>query len=373
MSEPATTERERLQTLLLASAAFARMRSYGLAHTPRNYKVWYVYLSGTNAALGVDIERAIEKSGGVTSADMDQLHALHFPGENAEAIDDIGAGLKAEIEAVAKITEASHMHTQTFGQCLFTTATTLVSLGPDATKAVVVALQAATSDMRQKNQQTIEMLETHAREIRTLRQSLNAARNDSCTDALTGLANRRQFEMFLAEAIAEATAHDAPLSLLLIDVDHFKSFNDRYGHLTGDQVLRLVAACAGQHIKGQDLAARYGGEEFAVVLPKATGAGARSVAEAIRKSIVSKPLKKKSSGEPLGQVTVSVGIASLRPGDTREQVIERADECLYAAKAAGRNCVVVEDQMPAGGWKDRPAGAVTLEGNTRRAPAIAIA
>jgi diguanylate cyclase len=227
--------------------------------------------------------------------------------------------------------------------------------------------------MRQKNQQTIEMLETHAREIRTLRQSLNAARNDSCTDALTGLANRRQFEMFLAEAIAEATAHDAPLSLLLIDVDHFKSFNDRYGHLTGDQVLRLVAACAGQHIKGQDLAARYGGEEFAVVLPKATAAGARSVAEAIRKSIVSKPLKKKSSGEPLGQVTVSVGIASLRPGDKREQVIERADECLYAAKAAGRNCVVVEDQMPAGGSKDRPAGAVTLEGNTRRAPAIATA
>jgi hypothetical protein len=139
VSEPATTERERLQTLLLASAAFARMRSYGLAHTPRNYKVWYVYLSGTNVALGADIERAIEKSGGVTSADMDRLHALHFPGENAEAIDGIGAGLKAEIEAVAKITAASHTHTQIFGQCLFTTATTLVSLGPDATKAVVVA------------------------------------------------------------------------------------------------------------------------------------------------------------------------------------------------------------------------------------------
>src|SRR5262245_23699187 len=129
------------------------MRFYCLAHTPRNYKVWYVYLSGTNDALGADIEGAIAKSGGVTSVDMDRLHALHFPGENAEAIDDIGAGLKAEIEALAKITATSHTHTQTFGQCLLTTATTLLSLGPNATNSVIAALQAATSDMRQKNQQ----------------------------------------------------------------------------------------------------------------------------------------------------------------------------------------------------------------------------
>jgi diguanylate cyclase len=121
--------------------------------------------------------------------------------------------------------------------------------------------------------------------------------------------------------------------MLMFDIDHFKSFNDSYGHLTGDQVLRLVGMSLKQTIKGQDITARYGGEEFAVVLPNTALRQALTVADHIRRAVMAKELKKKSTGEILGRVTISVGVSTL---------IERADACLYAAKRNGRNRVVCE-------------------------------
>ena len=128
----------------------------------------------------------------------------------------------------------------------------------------------------------------------------------------------------------------------MFDIDHFKSFNDTYGHLTGDQVLRLVAISLKQTIKGQDITARYGGEEFAVVLPNTGISQALTVADHIRRAVMAKELKKKSTGELLGRVTISVGVSILRRGDTTDSLIERADACLYTAKRNGRNRVICE-------------------------------
>jgi diguanylate cyclase len=132
------------------------------------------------------------------------------------------------------------------------------------------------------------------------------------------------------------------LTLLITDIDHFKRFNDSYGHLTGDQVLRLVALSVKQNVKGADLAARFGGEEFAVILPNTPMRSALTVAEHIRRAVMSKELVKRSTGENLGRVTISIGVASYRPGDTYASLIDRADTCLYAAKRGGRNKVVCE-------------------------------
>src|SRR5262249_13995285 len=122
----------------------------------------------------------------------------------------------------------------------------------------------------------------------------------------------------------------------------FKKFNDSYGHLTGDQVLRLVAQAVRHNVKGQDLAARYGGEEFAIILPNTTLRQASSVGEHIRRGVVLKELIKRSTGEILGRIRISVGVASLRRGDNAAGLIERADACLYAAKRGGRNRVISE-------------------------------
>ena len=128
----------------------------------------------------------------------------------------------------------------------------------------------------------------------------------------------------------------------MFDIDYFKSFNDNYGHLTGDQVLRLVAMSLKQNIKGQDITARYGGEEFAVVLPNTVLRQALTVADHIRRAVMSKELKKKSTGEILGRVTISAGVSMLSASDDADTLIERADACLYAAKRSGRNRVVCE-------------------------------
>jgi len=129
---------------------------------------------------------------------------------------------------------------------------------------------------------------------------------------------------------------------MMTDIDHFKKFNDSYGHLTGDQVLRLVAISAKQNVKGQDIAARYGGEEFAIILPNTVLRSALTVADHIRRAVMTKELMKRSTGEHLGRVTISVGVAMLQHGDTAQSLIERADTCLYAAKRNGRNRVICE-------------------------------
>ena len=130
---------------------------------------------------------------------------------------------------------------------------------------------------------------------------------------------------------------------MLTDIDHFKTFNDTFGHLTGDQVLRLVALSVKQNVKGQDIAARYGGEEFAVVLPSTALRAAITVADHIRRAVMTKELMKRSTGEHLGRVTISIGVATLPARTTPSQsLIERADTCLYAAKRNGRNRVICE-------------------------------
>jgi diguanylate cyclase len=217
-----------------------------------------------------------------------------------------------------------------------------ISKDRDGLRGIVENLVATTKAMERSNQKLEERLSASKKEINELQVSLEAVRTESLTDPLTQLANRKYFDVTLEKAIADAIEKDEPLSLMLTDVDHFKAFNDNFGHLTGDQVLRLVAISVRQNVKGKDIAARYGGEEFAVVLPNTILRAATTVADHIRREVMSKELMKRSTGEHLGHVTISIGVATLRKGDTPQSLIERADSCLYAAKRNGRNRVICE-------------------------------
>ena len=132
----------------------------------------------------------------------------------------------------------------------------------------------------------------------------------------------------------------------MIDIDHFKRFNDQFGHQTGDQVLRLVATTLKSTIRDSDLAARYGGEEFVVVLPETELDGAMFLAEKIRRSVYDKKLLRKSTNEIIGRVTASIGVGIYRAGETADQFVDRVDGYLYEAKRHGRNCVVGNSTFP---------------------------
>jgi diguanylate cyclase (GGDEF)-like protein len=181
-----------------------------------------------------------------------------------------------------------------------------------------------------------------AREIRRRAEAEDKLEELATTDSLTGLKNRRKFDQEIDNEWRRALRHKSPLSLLLIDADHFKAYNDTYGHQAGDQVLVGIAICISDSVRrAGDCAARYGGEEFAVLLPDTSAIDATTIAETIRRKVQG------WSDEPV-MSTVSIGIASITPTQAMDWAafVHAADKALYAAKAAGRNCCVMAP-MPA--------------------------
>jgi diguanylate cyclase len=335
---------EHERTMAFAEVALGQIKSLRQSAVPRNYEIWYVYATGYNAPLNKIINETLARNGKLTEADLEQIYETYLSQiKTTERIDKVGARVIGEIDDVMTlITEALGMSASYDDSLSRATQRLAVSHDRDQVKPIVESLLQSTHAMRDTNKALESRLSLSKTEISNLQQSLEAIRAESLTDPLTGLGNRKYFDRSIETSVQNALASGEALSLLMFDIDHFKSFNDSYGHLTGDQVLRLVGMSLKQTIKGQDITARYGGEEFAVVLPNTALRQALTVADHIRRAVMAKELKKKSTGEILGRVTISVGVSMLKPGDDTDSLIERADACLYAAKRNGRNRVICE-------------------------------
>ncbi len=204
-----------------------------------------------------------------------------------------------------------------------------------------------TKAMAERNAELEDQFAKSGEEMADLRRSLDDMRLAANTDSLTGIANRKHFDARIKELIEEAAVGGEPLAILLADIDHFKSFNDNFGHQVGDHVLRLVSAALGECVRGRDFVARYGGEEFAIILPQTALDGALAVAENVRATIASKRLTRKSTGENLGNITISLGAALYKDDEGPDSLVARADEGLYKAKRDGRNRVESVEPMAA--------------------------
>ena len=200
---------------------------------------------------------------------------------------------------------------------------------------LVGRLMAETKRMRERNQQLENKMRTSSKEITNLREELADAREEAFTDGLTGVPNRKRFDDKLRHEIRESGDTDTPLSLLMVDIDYFKKFNDTYGHQLGDNVLVLVARALSENVKGRDTVARYGGEEFSIILPRTPLAGAISLADHLRQGVASKRVTRKRTGETLAAITLSIGAARHREGEPRESLIERADKVYLPANGRG--------------------------------------
>ena len=208
---------------------------------------------------------------------------------------------------------------------------------------IVMALIDDNREMREKLSKTRDQLEESRLRVLQLQNNLERSEEAGLRDVVTMIGNRRFFDLALSQELERARRTGGGLCLALADLDRFKLVNDRFGHLVGDRLLRLFAEILTQNVRGQDRVARYGGEEFAILLP---GTGIDEAAQAvqrIRKVLESKQWTLETSGERVGRVTASFGVAKLRPNDTGADLLQRADTNLYEAKARGRNCVVAED------------------------------
>jgi diguanylate cyclase len=355
MSVQGADEHER--TLAFAKVALGQIRALRQAASPRNYEVWYSYATGYNPQLNQTINVLLERNGQVTEADLEQIYTAHFsPTRQMQQLDQVGSQVKDEIDQVMAMIEAAAGSATSYTESL---AGVTQQLGDakdrEGIRTIVESLVQTAKEMERSNQALEERLNASKQEIHQLQENLETVRHESLTDPLTTLANRKFFDQALDKAMADALTRREPLSLMMTDIDHFKNFNDSFGHQTGDQVLRLVAMSVKNNVKGQDTAARYGGEEFAVVLPNTVLRSATTVADHIRRAVMTKQLMKRSTHEQLGRITISIGVATLRDGDTPQSLIGRADACLYVAKRAGRNCVIGEDHPDATGAESKVA------------------
>ncbi len=338
-----TSDQDFDRAATLADTALSQIKSLRHAATPRNFELWFTYASGHNLALNGAINNLLSSAGTITQAQVEELYLKHFSAAQiGEKIDKVGSQIAGEIEQVMAMIETAIGSADTYSRSLAGVSEQMGTDDRDQIRTIIESLVQATREVETANGEMQQRLKNSRMEIRELQENLEVVRTESLTDPLTTLANRKYFQDAFQRLIKDAEMKSEPLSVIMSDIDHFKKFNDTYGHLTGDQVLRLVAVSLKHNVKGQDVASRYGGEEFAVLLPRTPLAQAEIVADHIRRAVQSKELMRRSTGETLGRVTISLGISTWRKGDSMATMIERADACLYAAKGAGRNCVVTE-------------------------------
>ena len=331
----------------LAKSALVLLDECRVAATPDNFELFYAHVSGENPALSQMMGAMIASGAAFTPDAINDLRLRGLSGARAAAaMEQVNTRMGAVMDDVLRKLESAGRDTQEYKNALSAVSGELGGENPpDDLRSLVEGLVAATRAMEHRTRSLENELQASSQQVSELRSKLDNVRKESLTDPLTGIANRKAFDDAAAGAVAQVGQDGEDVSLLLCDIDHFKTFNDRWGHQTGDQVLRLVAACLSENVKGRDTAARYGGEEFAVLLRGVGLEAATSVANQIRQTVETKKLVKKSTGDILGAITISIGVAQFCPGESTESVIRRADACLYGAKHHGRNLVVHQNDL----------------------------
>ncbi|RYD56137.1 MAG: GGDEF domain-containing protein [Sphingomonadales bacterium] len=305
-----------------------------LEPVPANYAFAYHLLVNPDGPLARAVAALTDGGVRLTQRDVEALGCENKPVANpkaaAQKADGLVAQTQMQVEGFEDMVTAIRAETEGFGRDLAASAEAMQrSASGDITEVARI-----TGAMIQRVRTAEERLESATREASDLRKKLEEARDNARRDPLTDLPNRRAFE----EAYAAQAETGEKLCLAVCDIDHFKSVNDRFGHAVGDRVLKAIAgaltsACAGH------LVTRYGGEEFAVLFAGVGLETARATLDKARATVAAKQYKLREDDAPLGEVTFSAGITLARGDDEYLSLFKRADQLLYAAKSAGRNCL----------------------------------
>ncbi|MBD3760441.1 GGDEF domain-containing protein [Sphingomonadaceae bacterium G21617-S1] len=315
---------------------------HGLEPSPANFELCHRYLSGRDGELNAMIDKAIAKDGSLSEAVTMAISAKLDPGLSTDELSRIAIDAQSYLEQMTTILAKSGDDARDYGVALAqeaegleTAATPALSVKTlvDLTKSMIEKAQAAEDDLRRTEMQMTAM-----------RKDLAAAHHKANSDPLTGLPNRRALDQHLRAAFENARRANSPLALAICDIDHFKQFNDTHGHQIGDEVIKFVGSSLGRAASNGDVfVARYGGEEFVMVFERGSVANAMPVLDKIRAAIAARELKVTNTGQSLGRLSFSGGLATINIQDSPGSILKRADAALYKAKQDGRNRITAAD------------------------------
>ncbi|MDP3533198.1 MAG: GGDEF domain-containing protein [Alphaproteobacteria bacterium] len=327
----------------IATKTISKLKELNIKPLPENYVVWFSYFADTNPDLTKTIDILFTNNKPIDEEITRQLYKKFytFEIEGEQYLKTAQKTDSALHEIKNYLIDYSQQTNEYDSQLKGVSEKINADSSQENIQELLEIMIKSTKIIQLQNTTLQNKLDTSQQEIDSLKHNLDNLKVEATTDNLTGIANRKLFEATLLKDMTASVEDGKPLSLLMIDIDHFKNFNDAHGHLVGDQVIRLVAQTISKHTPPNGLPSRYGGEEFTIVLPNLTSLEAQKLANDIRLSMASKLLQNKKTGDSLGKITVSIGTTAFRFGESMVDFIDRADEALYAAKNAGRNRVVL--------------------------------
>jgi len=325
--------------------ALPLMSRQAAALHPVSYAIWYEYVAGNNPQLRASINEHTKNGALLDEKTTNEIFRKHVAELDDKLVHRVSAKFQKIMADVSQSSSRVGDHADQFGNVLEQWSEGLAESRPGADGGVAVLLQ-HTRAMQGSISSLKGCLDESRCEIEQLRQEVNRAREDALVDGLTGLTNRKGFDQALKAGLSASGSEEQGMSLLFADIDFFKRVNDSYGHLFGDKVLRAVAQILKDNVKGKDTAARYGGEEFVILLPETPVEGACHLAEKIRTTVERSRIKRIGSNEVISSITISLGVACYRKGESESDFVARADAALYESKNNGRNRVtVIEMQL----------------------------
>jgi diguanylate cyclase len=329
----------------LLKQAVPLMVRHNIPPNPVHYALWYTYSKGLDPELNRHLDRVVRDFDGCPPESATRLfreYIIRDELEDARAEQHQVISLVDGMERdISRSVQGSQNFQNRLGQCL----EMLDEPVSDRLPGILNELQQSTRVMQSQQEHFLGQLQSAQNEIKTLRDKLERAQRAATVDGLTELLNRTAFTRLLQQALGKASR---AVALVMLDIDHFKQFNDQYGHPLGDRVLQHVGQVLRGALPPDAFAGRYGGEEFCVVLEGCADlATARAFAEHLRLKVQSLRIKARGTDTVLDTITASFGVAYAQPDDNLESLVTRADDGLYEAKRNGRNQVHALQKSPA--------------------------
>ena len=327
-----------------ARRVLEHMEALDVPPTPANYEIWATYAAKSIAELNRELDERVGRGDPFTDDVNAALHERYFANTRlAVQILETSENIAGELgDVVSSLTSTSAGARESATQFVAAGSRALALTDPDALREMSAELASAAQLAAQQQEQMAAQVEASARLIAEMRAALQAIKLAGLTDALTGLANRKLFNETLAKRIADAAADRTPLCVLSFDIDDFSRVSSMWGEQIGNQFIRYVGAVLREHSRGDMLAARFEGDRFAMIAPRTGLDLAEGLAARIGRAAKAKQLTRKSTGDAIGAITLSAGVASYREPEEAGGLIARALSCLESAKQAGADQILTD-------------------------------